>query len=84
MRLGAKSIGGWVGSLGACNKCGGRSNHAHILKITDMTITIDYMGVLYFSIVTYQLIITAYIARIQGFHYINRIVIIYNYYLSCD
>lgn len=54
MRLGAKSIGGWVGSLGACNNCGGSSNHTHVIKITDMTITIDYMGGLYFSIVTYQ------------------------------
>ena len=45
MRLGAKSIGGWVGSLGACNKCGGRSNHAHILKITDMTITIIFHAI---------------------------------------
>lgn len=84
MRLGAKSIGGWVGSLGACNNCGGSSNHTRILKITDMTITSITSTVLYFSSVTYQLIITAYIARIQGFHYINRIVIIYSYYLLCD
>ena len=54
MRLGAKSAGGWVGCVSACNNLGGSSNHTHILKITDMTITIEYMGVLYFSIVTYQ------------------------------
>lgn len=73
-----------MGSLVLVNNLGDCSNHAHITKICGMTITIDYMGVLYFSIVIYQLIVTAYIARIQGFHYINRIVIIYNYYLSCD
>lgn len=81
MRLGAKSTGGWVGSLGACNNCGGSSNHTRVLKITDMTITIDYMGVLYFSIATFQLTITAYIARIQGLNAFSRIAITCNNHL---
>lgn len=78
MRLGAKSTGGWVGSIGACNNCGGSSNHTHILKITDMTITSIISAVLYFFNVTYQLTITAYIARIQGLYVFNRIEIVYN------
>ena len=53
MRLEAKSIGGGVGGLGACNNCGGSSNHTHVLKITDMNIIAIHMGVLYFSIATY-------------------------------
>ena len=81
MRLGAKSIGGWVGSLDACNNCGGSSNHTHILKITDMTITSINSTVLYFSNVTYQLTITAYIARIQGLNAFSRIAITCNNHL---
>ena len=54
MRLGAKSIGGWVGSLCACNNCGGSSNHTHIIKICGINRIAIHMGALYFSIVTYQ------------------------------
>lgn len=84
MRLGAKSIGGWVGVVGAIHIACRSLNHTHITIKDGMTITTYYMGVLHFYNVTYQLIITAYIARIQGFHYIIRIVIICNNHLSCD
>lgn len=84
MRLRSKSAGGWVGCVGACIDFGGSSNHTHILKIIDMTITSITSTVLYFFNVTYRMTITAYIARIQGFHYIIRIVIIRNNHLSCD
>ena len=54
MRLGAKSIGGGAGCVGACNNCGGSSNHTHITKICGISNNAIAMGVLYFSIVTYQ------------------------------
>lgn len=78
MRLGAKSTGGWVGSLCACINLGGSLNHTRILKITDMTITSIISTVLYFFNVTYQLTITAYIARIQGLYVSSRVEIVYN------
>ena len=53
MRLGAKSIGGWVGCVGASNNLGGSSNLTHIIKICGINRIAIHMGVLYFSIATY-------------------------------
>ena len=84
MRLRSKSTGGWVGVVGAIHIACRSLNHTHITIKGGMTTTTYYMGVLYFYNVTFQLIVTAYIARIKGFNHINRIVIVYNNYLSCD
>lgn len=81
MRLRSKSKGGWVGVVGACINLGGSLNHTHITIKGGMTITTYYMGALYFSFVTYQQGITAYIAITIGFHLFNCIAMVCDYHL---
>lgn len=84
MRLRSKSKGGWVGVVGAIHIACRSLNHTHVLKITDMTVIPIPIGYLYFSFVTYQQGITAYIAITIGFHLFNCIAMVCDYHLSCD